>query len=502
MPDADPSCTSVPFHLHYQYWCLHREESIIRQYAAALRSEGCDSADDFNDLTLDELKEAPFSFKRLHLKKVAKLREQGSAAPAAAAPPVEPSGATGQANVRGRCSLCGLDVLDTQPRIKDPETGLYQHQDCQSSGGAAGAENTAPRSSVIATERAIAEAKTNAAAAAERAEAEVAAIMAAADAARASVIAEAKRLAGESLAAAEKDAEQIAAAARAVDRDTASSASAASGSLPAAFAAKPLLQLGPKTKALLPGGKHAFLSYQWDVQDQVKAIKSLLNDRNVKCWMDIDGGMKSDIYDSMAEGVQGAACVVCFMTQAYQDSANCKLELKFAQQSGVPIIPVMMQADFAAKGWLGILTSGSIWTPMYEKASVLDGVDKLIELAQHVVPGMRGVDDTSDAASEASDNTESFDVGAWGAEMFSLDEMREELGRLREQTDPLAKAGGDKTLSESVLCSLPAMVPVPPQGLLVTAEMENVLAAVLSDTSASQIVRSADAHVHDQLDRG
>ena len=57
-------------------------------------------------------------------------------------------------------------------------------------------------------------------------------------------------------------------------------------------------------------------------------------------WMDIDGGMKSDIYDSMAEGVQGAACVLCFMTQAYQDSANCKLELKFAQQSGVPIIPV------------------------------------------------------------------------------------------------------------------------------------------------------------------
>ena len=58
------------------------------------------------------------------------------------------------------------------------------------------------------------------------------------------------------------------------------------------------------------------------------------------------------------------------MTQAYQDSANCKLELKFAQQSGVPIIPVMMQADFVAKGWLAILTAGAIWTPMYDNASV------------------------------------------------------------------------------------------------------------------------------------
>jgi hypothetical protein len=29
--------------------------------------------------------------------------------------------------------------------------------------------------------------------------------------------------------------------------------------------------------------------------------------------------------------------------------ANCKLELKFAQQSGVPIIPVMMQPNFTVR---------------------------------------------------------------------------------------------------------------------------------------------------------
>ena len=62
--------------------------------------------------------------------------------------------------------------------------------------------------------------------------------------------------------------------------------------------------------------QHAFLSYQWDVQDQVIKAKEHLTRLNLKCWMDIDGGMKSDIYDSMAEGVQGAACVVCFMTPA------------------------------------------------------------------------------------------------------------------------------------------------------------------------------------------
>jgi hypothetical protein len=67
--------------------------------------------------------------------------------------------------------------------------------------------------------------------------------------------------------------------------------------------------------------------------------------------MDIDGGMKSDIYDSMAEGVQGAACVVCFMTKAYQSSGNCKLELKFAQQSGV--YGGRLQQNFSLEGAIG-----------------------------------------------------------------------------------------------------------------------------------------------------
>ena len=35
----------------------------------------------------------------------------------------------------------------------------------------------------------------------------------------------------------------------------------------------------------------------------LKALKAL-QAHGVKCWLDIDGGMSRDIYDSMAEGVQ------------------------------------------------------------------------------------------------------------------------------------------------------------------------------------------------------
>ena len=103
------------------------------------------------------------------------------------------------------------------------------------------------------------------------------------------------------------------------------------------------------------------------VQEQVKEAHALLRKKGVPVWMDVDGGMQADIYDSMAEGVTNAACLVCFMTQAYQDSANCALELKFAKQSGVPIVPVMMEAPdssgrpWQAGGWLGVITAGSLW---------------------------------------------------------------------------------------------------------------------------------------------
>ena len=109
---------------------------------------------------------------------------------------------------------------------------------------------------------------------------------------------------------------------------------------PVAVAALPSLkphfgtadQAPAKTKSKqkkLFGAKHCMFSYQWDVQEAVKKAREGLAAEGVPCWMDIDGGMKSDIFDSMAEGVSNAACVICFMSQKYQDSDNCALELKF-----------------------------------------------------------------------------------------------------------------------------------------------------------------------------
>ena len=68
------------------------------------------------------------------------------------------------------------------------------------------------------------------------------------------------------------------------DHETASAASGSTRSRTSAAPARTaFLPTAPKTKQLLPNGKHAFLSYQWDVQEQVKEIKGMLNERQIKC---------------------------------------------------------------------------------------------------------------------------------------------------------------------------------------------------------------------------
>ncbi|CAM4807607.1 unnamed protein product [Rotaria magnacalcarata] len=61
----------------------------------------------------------------------------------------------------------------------------------------------------------------------------------------------------------------------------------------------------------------------------------------------------------MADGVENAAVVCCFMTPDYEKSENCKLELQYAKKRGKRIIPCIL-GDKAWKpsSWLGLITAG------------------------------------------------------------------------------------------------------------------------------------------------
>ena len=203
------------------------------------------------------------------------------------------------------------------------------------------------------------------------------------------------------------------------------------------------------------GNKHVILSYQWDAQEEVKVAQDMLKARGIPTWMDIDGGMQTNIYDSMAEGVGNAVVVVPFMTDKYESSINCKLELQFSQQTGVPICPVMMQADYSPRGWLGLLTAGILWTPMYDKASLEQNVDGLVRQIKLAV---------------APDAEQAQVQGISEAPDFSVEDLRDELDRLKDQNDQTVSV---KQKSGQAL--VPAPVPELPRGVLVTQSMEALL---------------------------
>ena len=161
--------------------------------------------------------------------------------------------------------------------------------------------------------------------------------------------------------------------------------------------------------------KHVMLSYNWDDQETVKRVYDQLSQLGLRCWMDIYGGMDTDIYDSMADGVSNASVMVCFMSQKYQESENCALEVKFARQSGVEIVPVMMQRGWKASGWLGLLTAGSLWTPLFEDGAFEENVGQLHGQIQKVL-----VDNADDEMMSASSGIET---------------VRAELERLRKATE-------------------------------------------------------------------
>jgi len=105
---------------------------------------------------------------------------------------------------------------------------------------------------------------------------------------------------------------------------------------------------------------HIMLSYQWDSQAFAKVIFNELTSGGYEVWMDVEGGMQRDIYDSMAEAVEGAVVIVPLLTSKYMESANCKRELQYATGNQKTVIPIMCE-KLNITGWLGVCIAGVLW---------------------------------------------------------------------------------------------------------------------------------------------
>eukprot|EP01051_Picozoa_sp_SAG22_P002544 SAG22_NODE_115_length_19315_cov_10.458368_5_plen_1113_part_00 len=239
--------------------------------------------------------------------------------------------------------------------------------------------------------------------------------------------------------------------------------------------------------------QHVMLSYQWDCQKEVMQVRERLTQKGISCWMDVDNGMQSNIYDSMAAGVSGAMAVVAFMNAAYEASENCRLELQFAKQTCRPIIPCIMTRGYAASGWLGIVTAGLLWVPLFQNLN--GGIEQLATQIR--------IHETTAAAEVATDDGGGGGGGGGGGaaagaegggantdaasgQLFTMTEMRGELMRLQAELDTAAapRAAAERP-SAGGACRLPAGVPDLPPGLQISTEMKELLETLVVEALAS-----------------
>ena len=71
---------------------------------------------------------------------------------------------------------------------------------------------------------------------------------------------------------------------------------------------------------------------------------------------------------SLADGVENAVVICCFVTPYYGESENCKLEVEYAQKRGKPLIPCNLgnASTWKPTDWLRSITTGNIWVDFHD----------------------------------------------------------------------------------------------------------------------------------------
>ena len=118
------------------------------------------------------------------------------------------------------------------------------------------------------------------------------------------------------------------------------------------------------------------VSYQWDSQEQVLEIARALKQLGFQIWIDVEK-MSGDIFDKMAEAVEGSTVVLICMTSKYEKSANCKRELNYAVEKKKKLIPIYLEKDYVAGGSLGLIMAGKLYFDFTDGNNFKENIENL-----------------------------------------------------------------------------------------------------------------------------
>ncbi|KAK7469461.1 hypothetical protein BaRGS_00036527 [Batillaria attramentaria] len=75
------------------------------------------------------------------------------------------------------------------------------------------------------------------------------------------------------------------------------------------------------------------------------------------------------------------------MSQKYKDSSSCREEAEYAADQKKNIIPLKMQEDYKADGWLGIITAGKLWYDFSDEDQFEHKFQELMTAVREIIGG-------------------------------------------------------------------------------------------------------------------
>jgi hypothetical protein len=124
------------------------------------------------------------------------------------------------------------------------------------------------------------------------------------------------------------------------------------------------------------------------------------------------------------------------------------------------------------------VTAGCLWCPLFDESNFDENIDHVIQQIRKCLP------DVADAPSAQTAGSSLVTEPNGGEALFSIDEMRAELQRLRAE---LSTAQHAPTQGLDGRCNLPAAVPEVPIGIQVSEQMHLLVRTVVAPDSRLRV---------------
>ncbi|KAL9979082.1 hypothetical protein ACROYT_G016684 [Oculina patagonica] len=166
------------------------------------------------------------------------------------------------------------------------------------------------------------------------------------------------------------------------------------------------------SKAAQPTSNHVMISYQWDVQSTMVEVKKKLQAAGYSVWIDLEQ-MGGSTLEAMANAVENAAVVLVCVSQKYKESANCRSEAEYAFTLRKDIVPLMMESNYRADGWLGMILGSKLWIDFSSGQNTSDSIEKLKKELGARGKGESAVKKASKDTVDAAPSGKKVDVSTW-----------------------------------------------------------------------------------------